>query len=208
MQTIKSTMQRKIGTTRGYKIFIRFIFLFMLFTLLVGCVQEKKVKPLQLGDTAPDFVVKDLEGKVTVLSSLHGSPVVLRFFETNCRFCRADTPAFSKFFTEHKDQGLKVLYIGSFYENVEDLQVFADELGIVFPIAMDKNAGLADLYDIRAYPQTIFIGPDQKILAAILGGVGEAELQEIMGKYLVPYSRSSVIKNKKSGECIEIGNLK
>ena len=180
-------MQRKIGTTRGYKIFIRFIFLFMLFTLLVGCVQEKKVKPLQLGDTAPDFVVKDLEGKVTVLSSLHGSPVVLRFFETNCRFCRADTPAFSKFFTEHKDQGLKVLYIGSFYENVEDLQVFADELGIVFPIAMDKNAGLADLYDIRAYPQTIFIGPDQKILAAILGGVGEAELQEIMGKYLVPY---------------------
>ena len=69
---------------------------------------------------------------------------------------------------------------------MESLQLFADELGIVFPIAMDKNGGLADLYDIRAYPQTIFIGPDQKILAAILGGVGEAELQEIMGKFLEP----------------------
>ena len=171
---------------KGYKFFIGFLLLFLLLPLLHGCVQEKKVKPLQLGDTAPDFAVKDLEGNVTVLSNLHGSPVVLRFFETNCRFCRADTPAFSKFFAEHKDQGLKVLYIGSFYENVENLQVFADELGIVFPIAMDKNAGLADLYDIRAYPQTIFIGPDQKILAAILGGVGEAELHEIIGKYFQP----------------------
>ena len=176
-------MQRKIGVTGEHKYFIRF-FLLLLLSLLLGCVQEKQSKPLQLGDTAPDFAVKDLAGNVTVLSNLHGSPVILRFFETNCRFCKADTPAFSEFYTEHKDQGLQILYIGSFYENVESLQVFADELGIVFPIAMDIDAGLADLYDIRAYPQTVFISPDQKILAAILGGVGEAELIEIMGKYL------------------------
>lgn len=159
------------------------VFLLLFLLLFLGCVQEEKSKPLQLGDTAPDFAVKDLDGKVTVLSSLHGSPVILRFFETNCRFCRADTPAFNKFYIEHKDQGLQVLYIGSFYENMENLQLFAKELGIVFPVAMDRNAELADLYDIRAYPQTVFIGPEQKILAAILGGVGEAELQEIMGKY-------------------------
>ena len=148
---------------------------------LPGCVQEEKSQPLQLGDTAPDFAVKDLAGKVTVLSNLHGSPVILRFFETNCRFCRADTPAFTKFYTAHKDKGLQVLYIGSFYEKEESLQAFAGELGIVFPVAMDKQAKLADLYGIRAYPQTIFISPDQKILAAILGGVGEVELQEIFG---------------------------
>jgi peroxiredoxin len=179
-------MQKTIGFTVKYKVFLGFMFLLLLFPLLFGCVQEKKTKPLQLGDTAPDFAVKDLEGKVIVLSNLHGSPVILRFFETNCRFCRADTPAFTKFYLEHKNQGLQVLYIGSFYENVERLQAFGDELDIVFPIAMDKKAGLADLYDIRAYPQTVFISPDQKILAAILGGVGDAELQEIMGKYLEP----------------------
>jgi len=179
-------MKKKIGATEQYKVFLVFMFLLLLFPTLFGCIQEKENKPLQLGDTAPDFAVKDLTGKVTVLSNVHGSPMILRFFETNCRFCRADTPAFSKFYSEHKDAGLQVLYIGSFYENAENLQAFADELGIAFPIAMDKNAGLADLYDIRAYPQTVFISPDQKILAAILGGVGEAELQEILGKYLEP----------------------
>lgn len=177
-------MQNEIGITRKPNFFPLFLFLLLLLPTLLGCMQEKENKPLQLGDTAPDFAVKDLAGKVTVLSNLDGNPVILRFFETNCRFCRADTPAFSKFYGEHKDKGLQVLYIGSFYENVEKLQAFADELGIAFPIAMDKNAGLADLYDIRAYPQTVFISPDQKILAAILGGVGEAELQEILGKYL------------------------
>ncbi len=188
MQTWKtkecqSVAQKAFITADWRKTVMRCI-LFMLLLLLLGCIQEKKTKPLQLGDTAPDFAIKDLSGKVTVLSNLHGSPVILRFFETNCRFCRADTPAFTKFYSDHKDKGLQVLYIGSFYENVEKLREFAEEMAIVFPVASDKDAALADLYDIRAYPQTIFIDPERKILAAILGGVGEAELQEILGKYL------------------------
>ncbi len=150
-----------------------------------GCQQGKESQPLQLGDTAPDFAAKDLDGQVIVLSNLQEGPVILRFFETNCRFCRADTPAFTSFFTEHKESGLQILYIGSFYEKEETLRQFAEELGLVFPVILDKDAALADLYEIRAYPQTIFLGPDRKILAALLGGVGEAELQEILGKFLV-----------------------
>jgi len=152
--------------------------------ILGGCGQGEKPKGLQLGDTAPDFAVKDIGDQVIVLSSLRGSPVILRFFETNCRFCKADTPAFKEFYNKHRDKGLQVIYIGSFYEKNEDLQSFAKELQIEFPVAMDSDAKLADLYDIRVYPQTIFISPERKILAALLGGVGQAELQEILGKYL------------------------
>lgn len=164
----------------GNKATIWLVLLFWVF-LLSGCVQEEKSEPLQLGDTAPDFAVKDLQGNVIVLSNLQGSPVILRFFETNCRFCRADTPAFTQFYTAHQDQGLHVLYIGSFYEQEADLQAFVKELDLVFPVALDKEARLADLYGIRAYPQTIFISSEGKILAALLGGVGEAELREIFG---------------------------
>lgn len=149
--------------------------------LFSGCVQEEQSRPLKLGDTAPDFAVKDLQGNVFVLSNARGGPVILRFFETNCRFCRADTPAFTQFYAAHKNKGLQVVYIGSFYEKEADLQAFAKELGLVFPVALDKEARLANLYGIRAYPQTIFISPERKILAALLGGVGEAELQEIFG---------------------------
>ena len=44
------------------------------------------------GDAAPDFAAKDLDGNVAVLSSLGNGPIILRFFESNCRFCKADTP--------------------------------------------------------------------------------------------------------------------
>ena len=155
----------------------------LLWLVLCSCGQEEKAKGLRLGDTAPDFAVKDINDQVIVLSSLRGSPVILRFFETNCRFCKADTATFKEFYNTHRDKGLQVIYIGSFYEKREALQSFAAELQIDFPVAMDATAKLADLYDIRAYPQTIFISPDQKILAALLGGVGQAELQEILGKY-------------------------
>lgn len=165
-------------------VFIWRMALLLCLLLVVGCVDDTNVKPLNLGDMAPDFAAKDLNGDVIVLSSLRGGPVILRFFETNCRFCKADTPVFDTFFSKHKDQGLQVLYIGSFYEKKESLQAFVEELGVAFPVVLDNKAGLAELYDIRAYPQTVFIGPDGKILAALLGGVGEAELQEILGKYL------------------------
>lgn len=166
---------------------IVFRWLVMLCCLIVaGCSQQETPKGLRLGDPAPDFAAKGVDDKVIVLSSLRGGPVILRFFETNCRFCQADTPAFKEFYQRYRDRGLQVVYIGSFYEKRETLQKFAADMQLDFPIVMDAEAKLADLYDIRAYPQTLFISPDQKILAALLGGVGRAEMQEILGRYLDP----------------------
>lgn len=159
--------------------------LFAALFFLAGCQSEEKSgKGLQLGDQAPDFAAKTLADKVVVLSSLRGRPVILRFFETGCRFCRADTPAFKRFYTQNKAAGLQVFYIGSFYESRQDLLKFIEELDLTFPVAMDEGAKLADLYGIRAYPQTIFIGPEGQLLAALLGGVSEAEMQEILGRFL------------------------
>jgi len=162
------------------------IFIFLLARLLIGCDKERETPParLQLGDSAPDFAAKDLDGNVVILSNLHRGPVILRFFETNCRFCKADTPVFTEFYKKHQNKGLKVLYVGSFYENENSLRAFVGELSTAFPVILDNASKLADLYGIRAYPQTLFLSPDRKILAAILGGVGEAEMSEILGKYL------------------------
>ncbi|WP_159441216.1 peroxiredoxin family protein [Desulfopila aestuarii] len=152
--------------------------------LLIACQPERKGGPLMKGDEAPDFAAKDLDGNVIVLSSLAGKPVVLRFWETNCRFCRADTPLFNSYFEKYRDKGLHVVYVSSFYENIEAVKEFIDLLGVPFPVVMDEEAKLADLYNVKVYPQTFMIGPDRTILANIFGGVGEAEFQEILGKYL------------------------
>lgn len=156
----------------------------LMISLFSGCSSQQQSEELQLGDIAPDFAAKDLNLNVHILSSKKGRPVILRFFETDCRFCKADTPAFTRFYNKYKGKGLEILYIGSFYEDEKALREFVRELNPDFPVAVDTNGRLADLYGIKAYPQTLFISPDQKILAALLGGVGEAELLEILGQYL------------------------
>lgn len=153
-------------------------------SFLAGCQQERKGGPLSAGDIAPDFAAKDLDGNIIVLSSLKGKPVVVRFWETNCKFCKADTPIFNSYFEKYRSKGLNVIYVSSFYEDLGAVKRFIDLLEVPFPVVMDGNAKLADLYNIKIYPQTFIIGPDRTILANLFGGVGEAEFNELLGEYL------------------------
>jgi len=151
--------------------------------VICGCSQEEP-KRLKIGDPAPDFTIMDLQGHEASLSGWKGSPVILRFWDTECKYCRADTPIFNRYFDQYRERGLKVLYVATGNETLEGVKSFVADLDIIFPVALDHDMTMTTDYEIRMVPQTIFISPDQKILTAILGGVSEAELQELIGKYL------------------------
>jgi peroxiredoxin len=161
-----------------------FCYLLLLIFLFGGCTTEEVVKEVAVGDTAPNFAIKDTNGHIIILSDYAKQPVVLRFFETDCRFCRADTPIINVYFEKYKDQGLHVFYVAAYHENKSTVTEFMQALEVPFPVIIDKDAKLADLYNVLLYPQTIIITPEQKIKAIIPGGVGEAELDEMVGPYL------------------------
>ncbi|MEE4240505.1 MAG: redoxin domain-containing protein [Desulfopila sp.] len=156
----------------------------VLFGILSGCSNEEVPEEITVGSTAPDFAIKDIEGKIVILSYFENQPVVLRFFETDCKYCRADTPIINIYFEKYKDRGLKVFYIAANHESKDTVLSFIKDLDVPFPIILDSEAKVADLYNVLLYPQTIMIAPGRKILAIIPGGVGEAELDEMVGPYL------------------------
>jgi peroxiredoxin len=139
---------------------------------------------LKIGDRAPAFSVVDLQGQAIASESWQGSPVILRFWDTECKYCRADSPIINSYFDTYREQGLKVLYVATANETIERVKAYMEELDIGFPVALDKDGSMARDYQVSLVPQTIFISPDQKIITAVLGGVGEAELQELLGPYL------------------------
>ena len=164
---------------------VKFFKLLLCFSVLVwatGCAPEK-TQTLKIGDKAPDFTVQDLENNTISLSDYTGYPVVLRFWSTDCEYCKVDTPIFNFYFNKYKKDGLKVVYINSIADE-ETVRNFVGALEIDFPVVIDKDAMIAKSYRVRIVPQTIIISPDQTILAAILGGVGEAQLKEFLGPYL------------------------
>lgn len=158
-------------------------FLFFLLVIVSGCEGSKPEKPLRLGDPAPAFTAVDLAGQPVTLAAWKGKPVVLRFWSTDCKYCRADTPIFNSYFEKYREQGLQVVYIS---RNPDERVVrdFVADLDIRFPVVIDTKGELAALYHVKLDPQTIIINPEQKIVAAILGGVSEAELQRLLGDYL------------------------
>lgn len=134
---------------------------------------------LAVGDTAPDFLIEDLAGRAVKLSGLRGKPVVIRFFVTDCKFCRADTGVFSDYYRKHREQGLEVLYITTTVDR-DQVKAFAEELKIPFPVAIDYDRKVSRAFNIKVEPQTIILGADHRIRGAILGGVGERELDELL----------------------------
>lgn len=168
---------------RMTQVCIYLLFLSMLLVILAGCGEQKKTR-LKIGDKAPDFTINDMNGNTLHLASWEGKPVILRFWDTECKYCRADTPVFNHYFEKYKEKGLKVVYINTGEESVEVVTEFVKDLEIPFPVVMEKGEEVATQFNVRIVPQTVIIDPEQTIIAAILGGVGEAELQELVGKFL------------------------
>ncbi len=161
-----------------------FVLALVLACLLASCSGQENKVALKVGDQAPDFTVTDLDGNVFSLSRYMGSPVILRFFLTDCKFCRADTPVFNEYYTRFHSKGLRVIYIDTLGINDQELDAFRKDLKIVFPVASDKEGTVAAAYSVKALPQTVVLDPQHKIIAAILGGVSESELKHLLSPYL------------------------
>lgn len=144
---------------------------------------DSGAKKLKIGDQAPDFSGTDLNGQPVSLAVYQGNPVILRFWSTDCKFCRADTPIFNQYFEKYKDAGLRVVYVNR-HSDEATVREFVADLEIGFPVLIDKDGAISTRYNIKVEPQTIIIGPDHKIIAAILGGVSETELKNLLGGYL------------------------
>ena len=153
--------------------------------LIAGCSSDEPQR-LRIGDQAPPFAITDLDGAQISSDTWRGHPVILRFWDTECKYCRADTPIINSYFDRYQQRGLKVLYIATGNETVERVENFISALDITFPVALDADHRMATDYQVRIVPQTIFISPEQEIITAVLGGLGKAELDELLGDYLQP----------------------
>src|SRR5512139_2468506 len=65
---------------------------------------------LKKGQPAPDFTLKDLDGKVVKLSDFRGKKVVLLdFWATWCNICKREMPVLERVYKEYRDRGVEFL---------------------------------------------------------------------------------------------------
>src|SRR5512145_1980885 len=59
---------------------------------------------------APDFTLKDLQGKKFRLTAQRGKPVLIFFGTTWCPGCRSEIPVYKKVYETYAPRGLEVIY--------------------------------------------------------------------------------------------------
>ena len=132
--------------------------LFFVF-FLAGCENIaglKKVKRMEIGKPAPDFMLQDASGNTWKLSSLKGKVVFVNFWATWCKPCREEIPSMEALNKAMSGQPFQML---SFVVN-DDLDMansFARRLGATFPVLANPSSELSEAYMITGVPETFLV---------------------------------------------------
>lgn len=146
---------------------------------LISPDQDVEQTSLIRGSTAPDFALQTLTGETVRLSDFHGQKVMLNFWATWCGPCRAEMPDMQKFYDEKDIVVLAVNLTTSRFDEAENVEPFVDEYGLTFPILLDVDNEVADLYQIKPIPTSFLIDTSGKIHNVAYGALNyELMVQE------------------------------
>lgn len=133
------------------------------------------------GNLAPDFTLQTLDGKTVRLSDYRGKPVMLNFWATWCDPCKVEMPWFVDFQKQYAGQGLQILGVAMDDASVADIQKFAKQMNVDYPILTGKDSQrdeVASLYGgVQFLPETFYIDRDGKIVDKAFGLKGKAEIE-------------------------------
>jgi thiol-disulfide isomerase/thioredoxin len=133
---------------------------------------------------APDFNLETLDGKNMRLSDLRGKAVLLNFWATWCGPCKIETPWLVELQKQYGSQGLQVVGIAMDDSGKDDIEKFAKDMGVNYPVLLGKEA-VGDAYGgVPALPESFFIGRDGKIVDRIIGLKGRGEIEDSIKKAL------------------------
>lgn len=139
----------------------------------------KDVTLLEVGDKAPDFALVDLEGNDHKLSDYEGQGVFLNFWGTWCKPCAKEMPAMDRQYEAFSNDGVQVLAVNIAQSDFE-VQSFADQYGLSFPVVIDKTKSVMTAYNIRPLPTTVLVNPEGNIERIITGEMTEQDIAGFM----------------------------
>jgi peroxiredoxin len=110
------------------------------------------------GAAAIDFRLKALAGGTVSLTEYRGRPLLLNFWATWCKPCRAEMTDIIAAYNAHKDQDLQVLAINlTDQERMNDVRTFVSELQMPFPVLLDEKGKVRKSYALRGVPTSVFV---------------------------------------------------
>lgn len=138
---------------------------------------------LKVGQTAPDFTLKTLDGKEAKLSDYRGKKVILNFWATWCPPCKAEIPHMEKYYKKSaKDDNVEILAVNLKKSDKDEdyIKNFVKSYDMTYPVLLDTDGEQQEQYQIVTIPTTYFIDTKGKIQTTITGPMDQKKMSDII----------------------------
>lgn len=123
---------------------------------------------------APDFTLQRLDGQSLRLTELRGRVVVLNFWATWCSPCVQEMPLFQQYAQRYPTE-LAIVGV-NLQENPDIVQAFVKKIGVSYPIVLDENGAVSELFRVVGLPDTFFIDQEGVIRKRHIGSLSRDQL--------------------------------
>jgi thiol-disulfide isomerase/thioredoxin len=134
--------------------------LMLLISVLLGpaaCKITENSGPALINKPAPDFNLKDLEGRSVRLSGLSGKTVLINFWTTTCPPCIAEMPVFQELYEEWEGRDDVVFLSINLGEGAAKVKLFVERYNLTFPVWLDTNWEAGRFYQIHYTPTSCLV---------------------------------------------------
>ena len=118
---------------------------------------------------APDFTLRNMEGKKISLSDYRGKVVFLNFWATWCVTCEEEMPSMEKLYQRFKGEKFEMLTVSIDQEGEEKVRPYLKKYGLTFPVLLDPSKEAANLYKTTGVPETFILDKAGVIVHKAIG---------------------------------------
>jgi peroxiredoxin len=143
------------------------------YTLYNQFSEERGV--VDAGDTAPNFVLEDLEGNRLELNEHRGEGVYVNFWATYCTYCREKMSYFEEYYEEYAEKGVKIVSI-NVDETTLQVERHKDRQGISYPLYIDRSMLVSNAYGVHSLPAAFLIDENGQVIERHIGAQTKDEV--------------------------------
>ena len=146
----------------------KFLKLFNILALLI-LFSVSATAQVKEGENAPNFTLKNLDGKEISLNQFRGKHVLINFWATWCGPCKIEMPSLEALYERFKDRNFVLLAISNDMFGANIVKPFVKAHNINFPVLLDQRLKVSNAFGVVSLPTTFMIDPQGKIIGALFG---------------------------------------
>jgi thiol-disulfide isomerase/thioredoxin len=135
---------------------------------------------LAVGSPAPDFALKNIDGRSVRLGDYRGKTVIVNFWATWCVPCRSEMPAIDAVAKANPNRVVVVAV--DVLEGPVLVIGYVDQMHLSFEPVLDETGDVTKIYHVDSMPTSFFVAPDGTIRAINVGPMDQGAIEQNLQK--------------------------